>query len=234
MDDRDPTLPQPANAAGGRHHGERRTHERRARPRGGFERRLSVRRRKQLGGLLMAAAALASPHHARKAPTSAWGKSLASNFRFAAEANVAVNIDAFRAAKPEDAYETLIQEAAATYDIPPSLIRAVMRTESAFNPNAVSRVGAKGLMQLMPALSQDMGVTDPFDPRQNIMAGAKYLRKLLDVHSGNVRLTLASYNAGPGNVRRYKGIPPFKETRNYVKKITGLLAEEAAAAETQE
>ena len=66
-------------------------------------------------------------------------------------------------------------------------------------------------MQLMPGLSAEMGVTDPFDPRQNIMAGARYLRQLLDAHRGNIRLTLASYNAGPGNVKRYKGIPPFKE-----------------------
>ena len=125
--------------------------------------------------------------------------------------------------KPEEAYEDLIQEAAQTHELDPALIRAVMRTESEFNPAAVSPVGAMGLMQLMPALAEEMGVVDPLDPRDNVMGGAKYLRQLLTANRGNVPLTLASYNAGPGNVKRYKGIPPFKETRNYVRKITGLL-----------
>ena len=125
--------------------------------------------------------------------------------------------------KPEEAYEDLIQEAAQMHQLDPALIRAVMRTESAFNPAAVSPVGAMGLMQLMPALAEEMGVVDPLDPRDNVMGGAKYLRQLLTANRGNVPLTLASYNAGPGNVKRYRGIPPFKETRNYVRKITDLL-----------
>ena len=125
--------------------------------------------------------------------------------------------------RPEDAYEDLIQEAARLHHLDADLIRAVMRTESAFNPAAVSAVGAMGLMQLMPALAEEMGVADPFDPRDNIMGGAKYLKQLLDAHDGNLPLTLASYNAGPGNVKRYRGVPPFKETRNYVRKITELL-----------
>lgn len=129
----------------------------------------------------------------------------------------------FTPLKPEEAYEDLIQEAAQTHQLDPALIRAVMRTESEFNPVAVSPVGAMGLMQLMPALAEEMGVADPLDPRDNVMGGAKYLRQLLTANRGNVPLTLASYNAGPGNVKRYKGIPPFKETRNYVRKITGLL-----------
>jgi soluble lytic murein transglycosylase-like protein len=86
-------------------------------------------------------------------------------------------------------------------------------------------------MQIMPALAEELGVTDPFDPRQNVMAGARYLRQLLDANKGNVKLTLASYNAGPGNVARYKGIPPFRETRSYFEKITGYLLE---AAETEQ
>jgi soluble lytic murein transglycosylase-like protein len=216
---------------GMRQNGDRRTHRRRRGLRFGPERRLSDRRKKQLSGLLLAAATLAAPHHARK--PLALGKTENEHTRSILEPNVSVLISEFKfkSVKPEDLYEPLIQEAAAAYDIPASLIRAVMRTESQFDPRAESHVGAKGLMQLMPPLAKEMGVTDPFDPRQNVMAGAKYLRKLLDLHSGNIRLTLASYNAGPGNVKRYKGIPPFKETRNYVKKITGLLAEEAEAQE---
>ncbi len=137
--------------------------------------------------------------------------------------SVSVEMGNFIPIRPEDAYEELIKEAADVHKLDPALIRAVMRTESAFNPAAVSPVGAMGLMQLMPALAEEMGVTDPFDPRDNIMGGAKYLRQLLDAYEGNIRLTLASYNAGPGNVRRYRGVPPFKETRNYVRKITELL-----------
>ena len=97
--------------------------------------------------------------------------------------------------------------------------------ESSFNPMVVSSAGAQGLMQIMPQLATELGVTEPFDPRQNIMAGARYLRQLLDANHGNLRLTLASYNAGPGNVARYKGVPPFRETREYVKRITEYLEE---------
>jgi soluble lytic murein transglycosylase-like protein len=79
-------------------------------------------------------------------------------------------------------------------------------------------------MQLMPDLSEQMGVSDAFDPRENIMGGARYLKRLLDYHDGKIDLALASYNAGPGNVERYKGVPPFRETRNYVKTIKQILA----------
>jgi soluble lytic murein transglycosylase-like protein len=135
----------------------------------------------------------------------------------------------FRAVPAQDAYDDLIKEAAATYRLNEHLIRAVMRAESAFNPMVVSPAGAQGLMQIMPELSAEFGVTDPFDPRQNILAGARYLRQLLDANRGNLRLTLASYNAGPGNVAKYKGIPPFRETREYVKRITGYLADTSGA-----
>lgn len=136
---------------------------------------------------------------------------------------VSVSMDSFRAVRADRAYDDLIEEAAAEYKLDPELIRAVMRAESAFNPMVVSRAGAQGLMQLMPALAVEMGVDDPFDPRQNIMGGARYLKQLLDRHRGNVPLSLASYNAGPTAVARYKAIPPFRETRQYVKKITGFL-----------
>lgn len=138
--------------------------------------------------------------------------------------NVSVS-EEYRALPPHLAYNDLISEAAETYGVDPHLIKAVMRAESAFDPTVVSRAGAQGLMQLMPALAEEFGVTDPFDPRQNVMAGAKYLRWLLDRHNGDIPLTLASYNAGPTIVDKYRSVPPFPETRDYVKKITGLLEE---------
>jgi soluble lytic murein transglycosylase-like protein len=128
----------------------------------------------------------------------------------------------FEVVPPNEAYEAIIQEAAAEYDLDPALIRAVMQAESAFHPYAVSRAGAEGLMQLMPALADEMGVSDSFDPRENILGGVRYLKRLLDYHNGNLDLALASYNAGPGNVERYGGVPPFRETRNYIKTIKAL------------
>ncbi len=138
----------------------------------------------------------------------------------------------FRVPAKENRYDHLISEAATTYGVDVDLIRAVIRAESNFNPRARSPVGAQGLMQLMPALQQDFGITNPFDPRENVMGGVRYLRKLLDMHGGNVALALASYNAGPGNVARYGGIPPFRETRNYVRKIQGFLTSMSAGPTT--
>ena len=120
-------------------------------------------------------------------------------------------------------YERHIQDAGAVHGVAQDLIRAVIQVESEFDRMAVSSKGAQGLMQLMPFTARRFGVADPFDPRQNIFAGAQYLRFLLDLFQGDVGLALAGYNAGENAVARYKGIPPYKETQNYVRKIQGLL-----------
>jgi len=135
----------------------------------------------------------------------------------------AIPPDDIVAEAPRHPYDDLIIEAAEAYDLDPRLIRSVVEVESAFNPKAVSPAGAKGLMQLRPILARELRVHNPFDPRQNVMGGARYLRRLLDMHEGDIRLALASYNAGPGNVARYGGVPPFQETQKYVKRIIDLL-----------
>lgn len=117
-------------------------------------------------------------------------------------------------------YDALIHKAASSHQLPFSLIKSVIRAESAFNPVAVSPKGAKGLMQIMPKNYKTLAINDPFDPEQSIMGGAQYLKTMLQKFNGIVELALAAYNAGPDAVDRYNGqIPPFAETRNYVNKV---------------
>jgi hypothetical protein len=128
-----------------------------------------------------------------------------------------------------EALEPIIQEAAALHGVDPDLVKAVIQTESRFDPRARSGAGAKGLMQLMPRTAKAVGIEDPFDARQNIFGGVKYLGQMLERYNGNTAMALAAYNAGPGNVRRYRGVPPFRETRGYVSKIAKLVADSDAA-----
>ena len=116
-------------------------------------------------------------------------------------------------------YDRHIREAARLYQLPESFIRAVMRVESDFSPEVVSHAGAMGLMQLMPQTAASMGVQDPFDPRQNILGGTRYLRILANKFNGDLVLTIAAYNAGEGAVLRYRGVPPYAETRRYVQRV---------------
>ena len=123
----------------------------------------------------------------------------------------------------KDAYNHIIKQAAQQHGVSEGLIKAVMHTESGFNVNARSPVGAQGLMQLMPATARRFNVSNAFDPQQNIMAGAKYLAWLNRRFNGNTSLVLAGYNAGEGNVQKYGGIPPFRETQDYVRRVTSRL-----------
>lgn len=124
-----------------------------------------------------------------------------------------------RSSQRTSAYDSLIEEHASVHRVRPDLVRAVIQAESAFNPTARSVKGAMGLMQLMPATAVAYGVSNAFDPAENIRAGVAYLRGLLDRYSQNEELALAAYNAGPTAVEKYGAVPPYRETRDYVAKI---------------
>lgn len=127
--------------------------------------------------------------------------------------------------------DDIFQKASDTYGVPVNLLKAVAKAESNFNPNSESSCGAQGIMQLMPGTARSLGVTDSFDPEQNIMGGAKYLSQQLDRYDGNTVLALAAYNAGPGNVAKYNGVPPFEETQKYITKVLGYAGETMTAGE---
>jgi soluble lytic murein transglycosylase-like protein len=190
----------------------RRQSDRRASPREGQERRRGDRRRGGLRSALFTAITMGLPH--QLSPATPPPQPVAT---------VSVSIDGAIAIPASQAYDDLIREAAYRYDVDAALIRSVMQAESAFDTLAVSRAGARGLMQLMPQIAAAFGVIDPFDPRQNIMGGAEYLRQLLDRYHGNLPLVLASYNAGATAVQEYGGVPPFAETQHYVRRVTSLV-----------
>ena len=144
----------------------------------------------------------------RESSQSATAKIVAANFRGST-------------ATPADV-DSAIEQAAARHNVDPNLVRAVVKVESNFNPNALSRKGAMGLMQLMPSTAKQLKVQNPFDPEQNVDAGVRHLKQLLESYGGDVRLTLAAYNAGAGAVARSSGVPHYAETQNYVRRITNL------------
>lgn len=117
--------------------------------------------------------------------------------------------------------DAIFTKASQTYGVPKALLEAITKQESDFDPNATSHCGAQGLMQLMPATARSLGVSNAYDPEQNIMGGAKYISQLLAEYQGNVPFALAAYNAGSNNVKKYGGIPPFAETQDYVVKVMG-------------
>ena len=120
--------------------------------------------------------------------------------------------------------DAIFEAAGLRYDLSPDLLKAVAKAESGFNVYATSPAGAMGIMQLMPGTANSLGIIDPYDPQENIMGGAKYLRGMLDRFGGDVQLALAAYNAGPNNVAKYGGIPPFNETQNYVRTVLDYLS----------
>ena len=162
-------------------------------------------------------------------PTAhAWKSVASANIRAArsaaAEVSTSQKVSSFVSGRPftQQEIDAAIDQAASRHNVDPSLVRAVIKVESNFNPNAVSRTGAMGLMQLMPQTARSLNVVNPFDPQQNVDAGVRHLKRLMESYGGDVKLTLAAYNAGAGAVARSSGVPHFAETQNYVRRITNL------------
>ena len=169
-------------------------------------------------------------------PTAhAWKSVASANIRAArsaaAEVSTSQKVSSFVSGRPftQQEIDAAIDQAASRHNVDPSLVRAVIKVESNFNPNAVSRTGAMGLMQLMPQTARSLNVVNPFDPQQNVDAGVRHLKRLMESYGGDVKLTLAAYNAGAGAVARSAGVPHFRETRNYVRRITQLYYGDAAS-----
>jgi len=138
------------------------------------------------------------------------------------------------AAMPRTPFDSFIRAAALRHRVDAELVAAVIAAESNFDPRAVSSKNARGLMQLMPATVERFGVADPFDPRQNIEAGTRYLRELLDRYPNDLSLVLAAYNAGPERVAQYGGVPPFRETRDYIARVTAQLKDAGRKSSSSE
>ncbi len=131
-------------------------------------------------------------------------------------------------------FHNIIVQAADRHDVDPAIIKAIIKAESSYNPRAVSHCGAKGLMQLMPETAGTLGVENIFDPRHNIEGGTKYFRQLLDRFDGDTRLALAAYNAGIRKVLKYNGVPPFRATKNYIRKVLKYYQHYKASEETEQ
>jgi soluble lytic murein transglycosylase-like protein len=202
--------------------GDRRVGERRSPERAGAGRRRGERRKSTAkAGLLMALLSLLSGGRILLRPTV----ETSTDFR------VATDVPEAKANETDPSrFDAIIEEASALYGVNSALVKAVIQAESRFNPLAVSPVGAKGLMQLMPMIAKEYGALDPLDAKQNVFAGVKYLSNLLDRYNGNVSMALAGYNAGPTAVKRFRGIPPYRETRGYVRKIQNLIADGVRSA----
>ena len=169
---------------------------------------------------------VASNHDSQKLPVSVEAKPVISealSSQPAEERAPAVeqenNVAYIKGNQAERLYHPIIIKAASHHQVDPALVKAIIMAESSYNPRAISKKGAKGLMQLMPATAQALGVEDSFNPKQNISGGVRYFKKLVNRFDGDVKLALAAYNAGSKNVRRYQGIPPFKATHYYIKKV---------------
>jgi soluble lytic murein transglycosylase-like protein len=216
-----PPTSDPGNpsAPANRRHGDRRSASQREAELGAGDRRQRQRRKRVAGAGLLAAITIAGSfprlHHPSAQPRDTSSSETTSQPVPTPENRAANSV--------LDRIDQIVEEASATYGVNPDFVRAIIHAESRFNPKAVSHVGAQGLMQLMPVTARYLGVSDPFDMRQNIYAGVKYLSNLLDRFHGDVSLAAAAYNAGPNAVARRGGIPPFRETRGYVKKVRGFL-----------